>query len=121
MRRWQRRCELRLPAAESVIAEAVEYVAETMQDRPGKGKGVAGPSYYSDVCFWWGVLGRHGYVMTRDQVLDTPLKILFQCIREITEAEGGTVTNASSAKHVAERLAQLNAELAKAKAEKLKC
>jgi hypothetical protein len=111
MRRWQRRCELRWPKAEGVIAEAVEYMAETMMDRPGRGKGGPAPSYYSDVCFWWGVLGRHGYVMTRDQVLDTPLKILFQCIREITEAEGGTVTNASSAKAVEEELKRRNEEL----------
>lgn len=107
----------RSTAANERLAAAVKairgFVSETMLDRPPSAKGYSA-SYYSDVCFWWGFLGRSGYPMTRDQCLDTPLKILFQCLRETTEAEGGALSNRSDGKK-AEYLQRLNAELAERK------
>ena len=111
MRRWELRRDQVIAYGEKLIAEVREFMAETMLDRPGRSSGGPAPSYYSDACFWWGQLGRRGYPMTREQVLDTPLKILFQCIREATEAEGGRVSNASSAAAISEELKRLNEKL----------
>lgn len=108
--RWGRQSK----AAKARLAEVVkgirEFVEETMLDRPSGGKGGYGPSYYSDVCFWWGTLGRNGYPMSREEILETPLKILFQSLREITESKGGHVVNKSDGLK-AEHLQRLNAEL----------
>ena len=101
-----------------VIEAARAFVSETMQDSPPSKTGGFTPSYYSDVCFWWGVLGRNGYPMSREQVLDAPLKILFQCVRETIESKGGHVSNAGSAKRVAEHLAKLNEGLASGRSPK---
>lgn len=116
MRRWERKVELSLAQGAKVLEAAHEYMDETMQDRPRNKKKGEAKSYYSSACYWWGTLSRNGYSMTREQVLDTPLKILFQCMSEIREEKGLALFNPSDNKVANDReaqLAKLNAGLKK--------
>lgn len=110
MRRWRKRRDEAFARAELVLREAREFVSETMQDRPGKtSKGFA-PSYYSDVCFWWGTLGRNGYPMGLEELMELPLKALFQVMKEILDSRGESVGNPSDGVR-GEYLKKLNEEL----------
>lgn len=113
MRRWRRKKERSIRRAVGLIGSVQKYVGETMQDRP-KGSSSAGftPSYYSDVCFWWGLLGRNGYPMTLEQLLGTPVKILFQVLKEIRQHQGNPINNPSDGVR-SDFMLKLNEELRK--------
>ena len=82
--RVNKACATPLQAAR-LIDSCREYRQEAMQDAPALAgcKGYS-PSYYSDCAYWCGILGReYGYSM--DEVLDIPLKILFQLPGEMKD------------------------------------
>jgi len=108
--RWKRRRQRALEFAARVLNAARHYMRETMQDRPGQERGHR-PSYYSDPCTWWGTLGRNGYHLTRAEILDTPLKILFQCLREIRAHNGQPLNNPATAAVLDAELHRLNSRL----------
>ena len=82
--RVNRACAYPLKAAR-LIDSCREYRKEAMQDAPGTtGRTGYRPSYYSDCTYWYGLLARE-YGCTMKEVLDMPLKILFQLPGEIKD------------------------------------
>lgn len=104
MRRFMKRCRAFVPPAEPWIvetkrwrkqfnaallrcAEALkacrEYLQEAVMDKPPhSATNTFKPDYYSEVAFW---LALFKYSYTPDQVLDMPMKVLYQCLNEAKE------------------------------------
>lgn len=85
-KRWRSRFNAALLEMAKCLTETREYISEAMMDRPPSriGGGFA-PDYYSEVA-WWVGLFEHRY--TADQLLDMPLKALFQYLQEYKDRKG---------------------------------
>ena len=70
-----------------VLKAARDYIAQaTMDAPPVKAGGGFNPAHYSEVAFW---LSLFKYRYTHEQVLEMPLKVLYQCLNERSEALSG--------------------------------
>lgn len=83
-KRYRRHFERVAARFMEVYEAALAYVAEASMDcPPSRASGGFTPDYYSEVVFWL-ALFEHKY--TPDQVLDMPMKVLFQCLNAAREA-----------------------------------
>ncbi len=81
--KFKLKCEKRLLNAAKMIDSAREYVGETMQDRPpSQPTLIYEIDYYSDPAYFCAIMGRE-FGWSQDEVLDTPLKRLFQYLNEM--------------------------------------
>jgi hypothetical protein len=82
-RRWRRRFNRAMFEMAEALAAARAYIAEAMMDRPASQPSIGyTPEYYSSVA-WWVGLFEHRY--TAEQILDMPLKVLYQYLNEIKD------------------------------------
>jgi hypothetical protein len=85
MIRFMRHTTATIDKLSVTIAAARDYVEETMQDAPDFGEGnSAFEDYYSDPVSVCTSLARH-HSYSFDFVMNMPLKVTFQCMREIAE------------------------------------
>jgi hypothetical protein len=84
----RRECQMRDCGAlqARVIRDSQRYVADALADRPPR-QAASGKSYYSDACFWCAMMGRE-YGTSIAEVMEMPLKQLFQFLKEIKEHNG---------------------------------
>lgn len=101
----RRKCAAAMAEATRVLMAAREYVKEATMDRPGNASSGFVPDYYSEVVFWLALVE---YRWTVAQVLDTPLKVLYQILNQKKESLPNSVMcNPLSDKVRAEWLASL--------------
>lgn len=82
-RRWRRRFNRSLLELAKCAKAARGYYDEAMMDKPGIApKSARHADYYSEVAFW---LSLFEYRYTPEQVLDMPMKVLWQCLNEARE------------------------------------
>lgn len=83
IKRYEKRCDLAFIEFAKAVHSAREYVNEAMQDSP-KGSGAGGePDPFSDICALCARLGRQfHHFKSEAEILDLPLKKLFQYLRE---------------------------------------
>jgi len=81
--RWQRGYEATVKRFADTLTAAREYVAEASMDKPASRKNSGWhPDYYSEAAFW---VSLFKYRYTPDEVLDMPMKVLFQMLQEARE------------------------------------
>lgn len=84
-KRWLQQNAKHLARAAAVIDAAHAYVFEAFQDRPAHNKAAESrPEYYSDACYFCALFGRE-FGWTQAETLRTPLKRIFQYLKEIRQ------------------------------------
>lgn len=82
-RRWRNRFNRGMIEKGEALRAARAFVAESIMDRPPQASRVGfSPDYYSEIVFW---LSLFEYRLTAEQVLDMPLKCLYQIFNERRE------------------------------------
>jgi hypothetical protein len=97
LNRWANRMSECLTLQVEAAKGVHQYLSETFQDRPPVKAGEGfNESFYSDACFWSATLAREYGVPLMD-VLEMPLKQIFQYLKEIKDHHGkrDTLTNPS--------------------------
>ncbi len=87
------RCEQRMINAAKIIDAARDYIIETMQDRPPVQKSMSNGhevDYYSDPAYFCACFGRE-FGWCQEEVLNMPLKRLFQYLNEMKKYHGSPV------------------------------
>ena len=93
MARWERKVQAHFFNFTTILAQAREYVAHTMMDRPPVPSTMVNeeePDYYSDAAYLCGLFARE-YGWPENDVLEKPLSRLFQYLNEIRRAHGAKV------------------------------
>lgn len=90
--RHEVRKEKRMLVAAQIIDAIRAFVQETMQDRPPAPPNTANfeADYYSDGAYFCAVFGRE-FGWSQDEVLNTPLKRLFQYLNALKQSYGSKV------------------------------
>jgi hypothetical protein len=84
-KRWWKRFDAALLTMAKTLTEAREYLAEAMMDSPPQNSRLGfKPDYYSEVAFW---VSLFNYQYTAEQVLDMPLKVLYQFLNEAKDKQ----------------------------------
>ncbi len=92
---WLDDCAKKLFRFQETVGEIRKYMEETRQDRLGGGSNSAELEYYSDAAWLEGTMGRE-LGKSRDETLDSPLKILFQLTRVIRHHHLGSKAGLSN-------------------------
>lgn len=82
-----------------------------MIDRSAGKSSKGQPIFYSDICFYWmqlnrwGMLKRSGFAAQMEEMLDIPLRILFQILKYARHEAGETVEASALSRKAMERFA----------------
>lgn len=113
LNRYLKRCDKVFVDFQKLVDGINEYIKETMLDRPGVGTKSTGiqPGYYANVVYYWGLFSVNGFKCSYNEVLDLPLKIIWQVLNYIKEINGKTLVNPLQAKCHEDYLTELNKTL----------
>lgn len=107
LRRWNKKAICRMKRFEDVLADARRYVFETFTDKPPVDKEISNPDYFSDIGWICAQLARE-YGWHEEQILNMPIKRVFQYLREIKHSKGETKFFSRSGRLVSDWLVGLN-------------
>jgi hypothetical protein len=86
-RRWRRRFNRAMFEMARVLNAAREYIKQSTMDAPPSRVGnTFSPAHYSEVAFW---LSMFKFRYTHNQILEMPMKVLYQCLNERSEVLSG--------------------------------